>query len=130
MLGDTWTHPPTSIIILDFRVFYVTKSGFLLLVYMIMKLTIMRFELLYNHLNQRAHMPACTCISCECMQTCTHVGPTHANTHTRMHVRTNSIAADRIVTFVTFVDLLLFSSFSDIPGASRIKTCDTSRIKT
>ena len=33
-------------------------------------------------------------------------------------------------TFVTFVDLLLFSSFSDIPGASRIKTCDKSRIKT
>ena len=34
------------------------------------------------------------------------------------------------LTFVTFVDLLLFSSFSDIPGASRIKTCDKSRIKT
>ena len=26
------------------------------------------------------------------------------------------------LTFVTFVDLLLFSSFSDIPGASRIRT--------
>ena len=35
-----------------------------------------------------------------------------------------------LITFVTFVDLLLFSSFSDIPGASRIKTCDKSRIKT
>ena len=31
---------------------------------------------------------------------------------------------------VTFVGLLLFSSFSDIPGASRIKTCDKSHIKT
>ena len=34
------------------------------------------------------------------------------------------------LTFVSFVDLLLFSSFSDIPGAFRIKTCDKSRIKT
>ena len=33
------------------------------------------------------------------------------------------------VTFVTFVDILLFSSFSDIPGASQIKTCDKSPIK-
>ena len=30
---------------------------------------------------------------------------------------------------VTFVDLLLFSSFSEIPGAFRIKTCDKSHIK-
>ena len=42
---------------------------------------------------------------------------------------TNWFKANRL-TFVTFVDLLLFSSFSDIPGASRIKTCDKSRIKT
>ena len=28
------------------------------------------------------------------------------------------------VTFVTSVDLLLFSPFSDIPGAYRIKICD------
>ena len=33
------------------------------------------------------------------------------------------------VTFVIFLDLLLLSSFSDIPGASRIKTCNESRIK-
>ena len=36
------------------------------------------------------------------------------------------------VAFVTLLDLLPFSSFSDIPGASRIKNCATgnSRIKT
>ena len=54
---------------------------------------------------------------------------------TQMDVFTeNGVTIDafrlQMITFVTFVDLLLFSSFSDIPGASRIKTCDKSRIKT